>query len=59
MVRATCASSLNLAGAEDHKTHLAVAIVLDHLFPRLKLEPCGIEELPDYEEDPNSYRGDS
>ncbi|KAM5545009.1 hypothetical protein V8D89_001120 [Ganoderma adspersum] len=49
----------NLVGAENDETQLAVAVVLDRLFPRLKLKPCGIEELPDYGENPNPYRGDS
>ena len=49
----------NFVGAEDDKMQLAVAIVLDRLFPRLKLGPRGIEELQDYGGSPNPYLGDS
>ncbi|KAI1783203.1 hypothetical protein LXA43DRAFT_357137 [Ganoderma leucocontextum] len=48
----------NLVGAGVDETQLRVAVVLDRLFPCLKLE-SGIEELPGYGDNPNPYTEDS
>ncbi|KAM5545027.1 hypothetical protein V8D89_001138 [Ganoderma adspersum] len=49
----------NLVGAGEDETRLAVAVVLDRLFPRLKLEMSGIMEMPGYGDSPNPYVDDS
>ncbi|PIL32754.1 hypothetical protein GSI_04869 [Ganoderma sinense ZZ0214-1] len=49
----------NLVGAEEDERQLAIAVVLDRLFPRLRLEPWGIEELPGHGGNPNMYLADS
>ncbi|KAM5545031.1 hypothetical protein V8D89_001142 [Ganoderma adspersum] len=49
----------NLVGAEEGETQLAVAVVLDCLFPRLKLVPGGLEEMPGYGESSNPFLEDS
>ncbi|KAI1784515.1 hypothetical protein LXA43DRAFT_146924 [Ganoderma leucocontextum] len=48
----------NLVGAGVDETQLRVAVVLDRLFPCLKLE-SGIEELLGYGDTPNPYTEDS
>ncbi len=49
---------LNLVGAEDKEKQLDIAVVLDRLFPNLKLT-TGISALPRYGENPNPFLEDS
>nr|VWO95054.1 Uncharacterized protein [Ganoderma boninense] len=49
----------NLIDAEGKEEQLGVAVVLDRVFPRLKLEHCGIEWIPGYGESANPHLEDS